>query len=347
MNNKIPKSTGIILVNGFTTNNSDFETIMPHLKHHQELMIISLPGDPNDISLKDYLPYNEWLKFNNENIQRMRERVKKLIVVGFSIGSVPACYFADKFKADKLILLSPVFNYATFDDATTSVARMVRSTIISKGKNDPVNSIKSLKYIGEFLKHPKQKLGQLFRVRIGPLMRPVNILLLPIYTLFEDEIQSIDSFTAKVVNKITRAKYEEFDFTDEDVIFATDDKTSTEIDKYNDEKQQKENKFVASVFRQIKRILPPDFVNLTYDSVYNMLKLLAYCDKYTSSIYAKLLIIEGRNDKELMNSNIDKLLVKFPLDNKKIISYPTDEHNLFGSKYYQEVSDDIISFFLK
>ena len=342
----VPQDVGVVLINGFSSNNSDFETLMPFFSNHHNMMIISLPGDPSDISLKDYMPYKEWLAFYDKAIAQLKANSSRIVIVGFSIGAVPACYFADKHKADKLILLSPIFNYSTFDDAATSVVRMVRSSLISKEKNDPLNSVKSFKHLGNFLRNPKLNVKSLFQVRVGPLLRPSNILLLPIYTLFEDEIKSIDAFTVKIANKIANSRMSEFDFTEPDVVFANKDQTK-DLAELNRDKLEQEKKFVNTVFRQLKRILPEDFKNLTYDSVYNMMRLLAYCDRYTSMIQSRLLLLQGYLDKEIVSTSISKILEKFPLDNKKIVSYPTDEHNLFSSKYYQDVAEDIIDFIAK
>jgi esterase/lipase len=346
MYTNVPKDVGVVLINGFSSNNSDYETLMPFFSNHHSMMIISLPGDPTDISLKDYMPFGEWLNFYNKAIAELKANTTQLVIVGFSIGAVPACYFADKHKADKLVLLSPIFNYSTFDDAATSVVRMVRSSLISKEKNDPLNSVKSFKHLGNFLRNPKLNVKSLFQVRVGPLLRPSNILLLPIYTLFEDEIKSIDAYTVKIANKIANSRMVEFDFTEQDIMFAnTNDKKDLEM--LNKDKLEQEKKFVNTVFRQLKRILPQDFKNLTYESVYNMMRLLAFCDRYTSMIQSRLLFIQGYLDKEIVSTSVNKILEKFPLDNKKIVSYPTEEHNLFSSKYYVDVAEDIIDFICK
>jgi esterase/lipase len=346
MISNVPSDVGVILINGFSSNNSDYETLMPFFSNHHNMMIISLPGDPNDITLKDYMPYKEWLSFYDKAIAELKNATTSLVIVGFSIGAVPACYFADKHQADKLILLSPIFNYSTFDDAATSVVRMVRSSLISKEKNDPINSVKSFKHLGNFLRNPKLNVKSLFKLRVGPLLRPSNILLLPIYTLFEDEIKSIDAFTVKIANKIANTRMAEFDFSEQDIVFANKDEAK-EVESLNQEKLNQEKKFVNTVFRQLKRILPDDFKNLTYESVYNMMRLLAFCDRYTSMIQSRLLLLQGYLDKEIVSTSVAKILEKFPLDNKKIVSYPTAEHNLFSSKYYQDVAEDIIDFISK
>ncbi len=335
----LARKIGVVLINGFSASYNDYEPLMPYLKKSKNVLIISLPGDPNDVAANDYIPYQEWLKVHGESIEQLKKKVKELYIVGFSVGAVPACYFAQLYKAQRLILISPVFNYDTFDDAATTAVRVVRSmAIIGKGKADPINSVKSILNLGKFFKEPKKNLGTLFKVRIGPLTNPANILLFPIITLFDDELDAIDEAGGKLVKKFAQRKYADFDYSDDDVDFS-----KARIEK----KQPKLVKGFDNFFHSLKRVLPAEFVNLTSESVYNMLKLLAYCDHNTNQIDSDTKILIGYQDATMVNSDLKKVMDKMTSNCKKVVGYPTQEHSLFASSYYQEVSEDVIDFLRK
>lgn len=337
---RIKKSDAVVLINGYSSQNNDFETLMPTLRFNRNVLIISLPGDLGEAE-DDFLKFDEWIKIHSDAIESLKKKTKRLLVVGFSIGSVPALYFASKFNADKVALISPVLNYETFDNSTTALVRMARSTIISKGKNDPINSIKSLRFIGTFIKNPKKNWAQLFRVRLGPLMNPSNVLLLPIVTLFEEELDKVDSVGSKIVNHFTKRKYNrDFDFETEEDIFNKSEskkevKATTETEKKN---------LFTSVFKQVRKNLPPEFANISSANVYNMMKLLAYCDKFTKEVKGRITVYRGLDDITVSDSSIKAVLSKGTHFSNRVISYNTDMHYLFASEHYGFVASDLLGF---
>lgn len=338
----LPRNIGIVLINGFSAAFNDYEPLMPYLGKSKNVMIISLPGDPSEIDAKDFIPYQEWLAVHEAAIDNLKKRVKELYIVGFSVGAVPACYFAQRFSCQRLILISPVFNYDTFDDSATSVVRIVRSmALVGPGKADPINSVKSIWNLRKFFEEPKKNFGELFKVRVGPLMNPSNILLFPIITLFDDELAAIDKAGGKIVKKIAQRNYADFDYNDSDLEFG----------RYETPRVEKvKNKFAKKFddfFTNLKKVIPADFVNLTSEGVYNMLKLLAYCDHYTDSIGADTKILIGFQDATMVNSDLKKVMDKITSTYKKVVGFPTDEHSLFASPYFHEVAEDVIDFISK
>lgn len=341
---RIPRKSGIVFFNGFSSNNNDFEPLMPYFKKCKNTLIISLPGDSNNVLNRDFIKYDEWITLHAEAIRELAKKVKHLFIIGYSVGAVPASYFADKFNPEKLILISPVFSYQKFDDAATSMVRMARNTVIGRGKTDPLNSIKSFKYIGTFFKNPIKNFGYLFKVKVGPLMNPSNILLFPIVELFEDELSAIDNAGGKVVNMIANRKYQEYDFGDDDVLFA-DSKKEKLVEMVKDDKTKtKSSAFFDSMFKNVVKMLPPEYQNLSSESVYNVMKLLAYCDKYTTTIHSLCLIMSGYDDNTKARNDLSKLLSKIDKGKTKMLSYPTQDHELFASEYYYDVTIDIIKF---
>ena len=338
---RISNKEAVVLINGYSSENNDFATLMPSFRRNKNLLILSLPGDLGAAE-DDFIKYDEWVNMHSAAIESLKQKTKRLLIVGFSIGAIPALYFASKFQADRTALISPVLNYDTFDNSATAMVRMARSTIISKGKNDPINSIKTLKYVGTFIKNPKKNWAQLFRVRLGPLMNPANVLLLPIVTLFEDELNKIDTIGGKVVDKLTNKKYgRDFDFESEEEIFKQ--KKDGKKSPASDEIEGKKSMF-ASVFKQVRKNLPPEFANISSANVYNMMRLLAYCNKYTSVYSGKIAVFTGLFDDSVSSQSILNVLSKSSHEEKKVIQYNTNQHYLFASNQYGQVAADLLAF---
>jgi esterase/lipase len=342
---KLGRKVGIVLINGFTPHPNDFEPLMPFFHKTKHVLALSLPGDPNDISSDTYVPFKEWLEVSLKAIQTLRESTEALYLMSFSIGAVPALYFASKIAFDKISFLSPALEYATFDESTTSLVRMVRSTVLSKGKSDPVNSVRTLRFLKDFAQAPGRNLGQLFRVRVGPFMNPSNILLFPIVTLFEEELSNIDEAGARLVKKIAYKKYQDYDFQSDDLTFGEDNITYERTEEIK--KTAKPLQLYRSLFNRVKRILPPEFTNLSSESVYNMMRLLAYCNKFSTKIDVPMRIYYGHFDPNVKPEAIRLLLEQNPSTNAKIVTYPTNEHHLFSSPYYIEATKDSIQFLLE
>lgn len=337
---RISKTDAVVLINGYSLENNDFETLMPSFKRNKNVLIISLPGDLGHAE-NDFMKYDEWIKLHSDAIEQLKTRTKRLLVVGFSIGAVPALYFASKHKADRTALISPVLNYDTFDNSATAMVRIARSTIISKGKTDPVNSIKTLKYVGTFIKNPKKNWAQLFRVRIGPLMRPSNVLLLPIVTLFEDELNKIDAVGGRLVDRFTKKKYyKDFEFESEEEIF-NQKKKSKEITAQDSESKKS---MFASIFKQVRKSLPPEFSNMSSANVYNMMRLLAYCNKFTNEYNGKMTIFRGFYDEDVTMQSVKNVLAKSLHEDNRIIAYNTNMHYLFASPQYGSLAADLLGF---
>lgn len=337
---RISKKDAVVLINGYSSENNDFETLMPSFQRNKNILIISLPGDLGQAE-EDFIKFDEWIKLHSDAIEALKAKTKRLLIVGFSIGAVPALYFASKFKADRTALISPVLNYDTFDNSATAMVRMARSTILSKGKNDPVNSIKTLKHVGTFIKNPKKNWAQLFRVRLGPLMRPSNVLLLPIVTLFEDELNQMDAVGGKLVDKITKKKYSrDFDFESEEEIFSKK-KGSKEVVATDNETKKS---MFASIFRQVRRSLPPEFANISSANVYNMMRLLAYCNKFTHEYEGRLTVFKGFHDENVTSQSVKNVLAKSNHLDNRVIEYNTNMHYLFASDQYGLVAADLLAF---
>lgn len=342
---KLNRKVGIVLINGFTPHPNDFEPLMPFLKNTKHVLALSLPGDPNDISSDTYVPFKEWLEVSLKAIQTLRESTDFLYLIAFSVGAVPALYFATKIPFDKVCFHSPALEYATFDESTTSLVRMVRSTVLSKGRSDPVHSVKTFRFIKDFIQAPGRNLGQLFRVRVGPFMNPSNILLFPIVTLFEEELSNIDEAGGKLVKKMAYKKYQDYDFQSDDLTFGEDNITFERSEE--PKKVAKPLQLYRTLFNRVKRILPPEFTNLSSESVYNMMRLLAYCNKFSAKIDVPMRIFYGHFDPNVKAEAIRLLLEQNQTLNAKVVTYPTNEHHLFSSPYYAEVTKDSIQFLLE
>ncbi len=337
---KISKKDAVIMINGYSSENNDFATLMPSFKRNKNVLIISLPGDVGT-SEDDFIKYDEWIKMHSDAIQDLKAKTQRLLIIGFSIGAVPALYFASKFNADRTALISPVLNYDTFDNSATAMVRMARSTVISKGKNDPINSLKTLKYVGTFIKNPKKNWAQLFRVRLGPLMNPANVLLLPIVTLFEEELNQVDAVGGKIVDKLTNKKYNrDFDFESEEDIF---NQKKSEKPVKPSELDTKKNMF-SSLFKQVRKTLPPEFANISSANVYNMMKLLAYCNKFTKEFSGKLMIQKGFYDENVTAKSVENVLARSTHVDKKVVEYSTNQHCLFAATQYGTVASDLLAF---
>jgi len=109
------KDTAILLLHGYVQTSKIYRPYVEKLKEYGDLFVPTLKGhfESNIVDIKDY---KDLLQPNFELAKLFKEKYKKVILIGYSLGGVISIYLASKIKPDKLILIStPIdYNYEEF-----------------------------------------------------------------------------------------------------------------------------------------------------------------------------------------------------------------------------------------
>jgi len=109
------KDTAILLLHGYVQTSKIYRPYVEKLKEYADLFVPTLKGhfESNIVDIKDY---KDLLLPNLELAKLLKEKYKKVILIGYSLGGVISIYLASKIKPDKLILIStPIdYNYEEF-----------------------------------------------------------------------------------------------------------------------------------------------------------------------------------------------------------------------------------------
>jgi esterase/lipase len=324
------KRSSIILFNGFSSSTNDFVSLNPYLNHFNIVKLVHFPSDIDENGRKVDTRYDVWLDNTYKKLKEIKDESDFLVIVGFSSGSILACYFAELLKVDRLVLISPMFNYQDFTKGVEKTVSSIRTNIVNRF--NPIHTVKSFSNIGRFLKNPIKNWKYLAKVNLTPLTKPQTVLLFPLFSIFEEELGKVDHAIAKLSKwAVERRNIDDVNFGE-----------SQEPESVKEEKSNK--KLVSKISKQLNKIIPEEFKNLTSQNVVNILKLLAFCDKNFTKIECPTLIYLALHDEATKEIDISKLTERIKHPSCTIISYPIDDHNLFGSVKSKEVCENIIEF---
>ena len=74
-----------------------------------------------DQNFKNDTVWYNWVSRAEEEIIKLKNQNRKIILIGFSMGGVIASYLASKHNVERLVLIAPAFEYLTLTTAKTSL----------------------------------------------------------------------------------------------------------------------------------------------------------------------------------------------------------------------------------
>lgn len=104
--------TGVLFIHGFTGGPYEVKPFVSYIQKYTDwaVEVPTLPGHGVTLDLHRVSADN-WLMEAELAIRRLRKRVDRVIVVGFSMGGLIAMYLTLRYPVDKLVLLSAAAKY--------------------------------------------------------------------------------------------------------------------------------------------------------------------------------------------------------------------------------------------
>lgn len=104
--------TGVLFIHGFTGGTYEVQPLVTYVKKHTDwcVEVPTLPGHGVTLNLANVSAQN-WLMEAELAMRKLRKKVERVIVVGFSMGGLIAMYLALRYPIDKLVLLSAAAKY--------------------------------------------------------------------------------------------------------------------------------------------------------------------------------------------------------------------------------------------
>ncbi len=104
--------TGVLFIHGFTGGTYEVQPLVTFVKSHTDWLVEvpTLPGHGVTLDLR-HMSAESWMMEAEQAIQRLRRKVDRVIVVGFSMGGLIAMYLTMRYPVDKLVLLSAAAKY--------------------------------------------------------------------------------------------------------------------------------------------------------------------------------------------------------------------------------------------
>ena len=104
--------TGVLYIHGFTGGTYEVQPFITYVKKHTDwsLEVPTLPGHGVTLDLTN-MSAESWMMEAELALRKLRKRVDRVIIVGFSMGGLIAMYLTLRYPVDKLILLSAAAKY--------------------------------------------------------------------------------------------------------------------------------------------------------------------------------------------------------------------------------------------
>ena len=119
----------VLIIHGFAGGTYDEESLAIYLElKGYDVYNFTLPG--HDRLLFNKATKEDWIKCCEEHLELLiKNRYRRIYVVGHSMGGVLASYLASKYKeVTKLILAAPAFKYMTFGKENFELLHALRNS---------------------------------------------------------------------------------------------------------------------------------------------------------------------------------------------------------------------------
>lgn len=122
-------TTGVLILHGFSGGPYEVEPLAQYFKEHTDWIIevptLSGHGDPEELNMRDYTAFH-WLRDAEYSFIKLKRKVDRVIVVGFSMGGVLALHLASKYDVAKVVLLSAAMKYVAIPQLVKDVWSIAR-----------------------------------------------------------------------------------------------------------------------------------------------------------------------------------------------------------------------------
>ena len=104
--------TGVLFIHGFTGGTYEVQPLVTYVKSHTDwsVEVPTLPGHGVTLDLR-HVSAENWLMEAELAMRKLRKRVDRVIVVGFSMGGLIGMYLALRYPVERLVLLSAAAKY--------------------------------------------------------------------------------------------------------------------------------------------------------------------------------------------------------------------------------------------
>lgn len=116
---------GCLVIHGYTGGPYEVEPLTTYLKEQTDwdVVVPTLPGHGEMLKLEG-TSHEKWLKTAEKALKQLKEKYKKVYLIGFSMGGMIAAYLAGKFKVDKLVLLATAGKFISLKQLTLDVGEV-------------------------------------------------------------------------------------------------------------------------------------------------------------------------------------------------------------------------------
>lgn len=109
------RKTGVLCIHGFTGGPYEIQPFVQYIEEKTDWVveIPTLPGHGPTLSLNEFTAEN-WMMKAEQTLRLMIKQVERIVIVGFSMGGLIALYLAQRYKIDRIVLLSAAAKYVSF-----------------------------------------------------------------------------------------------------------------------------------------------------------------------------------------------------------------------------------------
>lgn len=122
---------GCLLIHGFTGSGFEVEPLTRHLTErgiHAVCPLLDGHGDNPEKPMKE-VGWQDWVRSGEIAMQQLKRDYDTVYVIGFSMGGLIAAYLANRYQADKLVLLSASVFYLNPKQIVIDLANLMQSIL--------------------------------------------------------------------------------------------------------------------------------------------------------------------------------------------------------------------------
>ncbi|WP_100330087.1 alpha/beta hydrolase [Bacillus xiapuensis] len=118
---------GCLCIHGFTGAPYEVEPLAAYLREKTDWKIVvpTLPGHGSSPALKG-ITYQHWLEHAVAEMKKLLAECEHVYLIGFSMGGLISIYLANKYPAEKLILLSAAAKYINVGQMILDIGDMLK-----------------------------------------------------------------------------------------------------------------------------------------------------------------------------------------------------------------------------
>lgn len=124
---------GCLCLHGFTGGPYEISPLTEFLQEHTNWLVSvpTLPGHGVDLAL-DNVTHKDWLATADLAYQELAKKVDTIYLIGFSMGGMIAAALAGKYRADRLVMLSPSRKYLSLARITGELGQLIKDRVFGE-----------------------------------------------------------------------------------------------------------------------------------------------------------------------------------------------------------------------